>query len=321
MILITGGLGFVGSHTARALLDLGESCVLVQRREPVRPGFLAAEPVSRLAAEQADVTDLGALLEIGTRHHVTGIVHLAGSVPWPPGADQPVAGARKAIGSLLNVLQAATEWGLRRVGVASTIGVYGGVAAQGPLREDLPLPMTAFHAIPAFKKIGELLGDYLAGATGIEVVSYRISPWGPGGNPASPFSAVPPLVHAAARGTRPDFSALRAPAYADDGFDMCYVKDCARAIALLQTAPRLAHRTYNVASGTVLTNGEVAAALRELVPGAQVGLPAGGSPAGSGQGTRLDISRLVADTGYQPAYDTRSAVADYLGWLGQGHQR
>jgi hypothetical protein len=47
----------------------------------------------------------------------------------------------------------------------------------------------------------------------------------------------------------------------------------------------------------------------------------GSSPAGSGQGTRLDIGRLVADTGYRAAYDTRSAVADYLGWLGQGHQR
>jgi UDP-glucose 4-epimerase len=46
----------------------------------------------------------------------------------------------------------------------------------------------------------------------------------------SPFTAVPQLVHAAARGIAPDFSALRSPAHADDGFDMCYVKDCARAI-------------------------------------------------------------------------------------------
>jgi UDP-glucose 4-epimerase len=74
--------------------------------------------------------------------------------------------------------------------------------------------MTAFHVIPAFKKIGELLGDYLAGVTGIEIVSYRISPWGPGGNPASPFSAVPQIVHAAARGVRPDFSALAAAVHA-----------------------------------------------------------------------------------------------------------
>lgn len=321
MILVTGGLGFIGTHTTRALLDMGESCVLVQRRDPVLPGDLAGEAGRRVFAEQADVADLAALQEIGARHRITGIVHLAGSVPWPPGAEPPVAGARNALGSLLNVLQAAVDWQVPRVGIASTIGVYGGAAAQGPLREDVPLPMTTGHAIPAFKKIGELLADYLAGATGLEVISYRISPWGPGGNPMSPFTAAPQLVHAAARGTTPDFSALRSPAYADDGFDMCYVKDGATAIARLQLAPRLSHRTYNIASGKVLTNRDVAAAVRKLVPDARVELPEGRSPAGSGQGICLDISRLREDTGYQPAYDTERAVADYIAWLLDGHER
>jgi len=41
----------------------------------------------------------------------------------------------------------------------------------------------------------------------------------------------------------------------------------------------------------------------------------------SGQGICLDISRLRQDTGYQPAYDTQSAVADYLAWLRAGHPR
>ena len=321
MILVTGGLGFIGTHTTRALLDMGESCVLVQRRDPVLPGDLAGQAGRRVFAEQADVADLAALQEIGARHRITGIVHLAGSVPWPPGAEPPVAGARNALGSLLNVLQAAGDWQVPRVGIASTIGVYGGAAVQGPLREDVPLPMTAGHAIPAFKKIGELLADYLAGATGLEIISYRISPWGPGGNPMSPFTAAPQLVHAAARGTTPDFSALRSPAYADDGFDMCYVKDGATAIARLQLAPRLRHRTYNIASGKVLTNREVAAAVRKLVPDARVELPEGRSPAGSGQGICLDISRLREDTGYQPAYDTERAVADYIAWLRDGHER
>jgi UDP-glucose 4-epimerase len=320
MILITGGLGFVGSHTTRALLDLGEPCVLVQRRAPVLPDDLAGQAGQRLFTERADVGDLVALLEIGRRHPITGIVHLAGSVPWPPGAQPPVAGAREAIGSLLNVLQAACDWQVPRVGLASTIGVYGGATAPSPLREDVPLPVTAGHPIPAFKKIGELLADDLAGPTGIEIVNYRISPWGPGGNPMSPFTAVPQLVHAAARGTAPDLSALRSPAHADDGFDMCYVRDCARAIALLQLAPRLSHRTYNIASGAVLTNGEVAAAIRRLVPGARIDLPEGRTP-GSGPGVCLDITRLRQDTGYQPAYDTQRAVADYLDWLRAGYDR
>jgi UDP-glucose 4-epimerase len=177
MILVTGGLGFVGSHTTRALLELGEACVLVQRRELTLPVDIVDEAGRRVFTERVDVVDLAALLEIGTRHEITGIVHLAGSVPWPPGSDHPVTGARKALAGLLNLLQAACEWRVRRVGIASTIGVYGGATAQRPLREDVPLPITAGHAIPAFKKIGELLGDYLADATGVEIVNYRISPW------------------------------------------------------------------------------------------------------------------------------------------------
>jgi len=127
-------------------------------------------------------------------------------------------------------------------------------------------------------------------------------------------------VHAAARGTEPDFSALRSSAYADDGLDMCYVKDCARAMALLQLAPRLRHRTYNIASGAVLTNADVAAAIRRLVPEACVDLRSGRRP-GSGPDLYLDITRLRQDTGYQPAYDADRAVADYLAWLRAGHDR
>jgi UDP-glucose 4-epimerase len=321
MILVTGGLGFVGLHTTRALLEAGEPCVLVQRREPVLPDDLAGEAGRRVFCERADIASLDALLDIGTRHKITGIVHLAGSVPWPPGADEPVTGARKAVGSLLNVVQAACEWQVLRVGVASSVGVYGGVTAGPPYREDLPLPMTAGHVIPAFKKVGELLADYLAGATGIEILSYRISLWGPGGNPSPSFTALPQLVHAAARGTTPDFSALRSPVHGDDGLDVCYVKDCARAIALLQLAPQLNHRTYNIASGRVVTNREVAAAVKELVPDARIELPEGRNPAGSGQPAWLDIARLREDTGYQPAYDTGRAVADYLAWLREGHDR
>jgi len=309
MILVTGGLGFIGRHTVRALLDLGESCVLVQRRTPELPADLAD---GQVVVEQADIIDPAALLAVGERHTITGIVHLAGSIPWPPGAYEPVDGARKAIGSLLNIVQAATEWGVARVGVASTIGVYGGVAGEGPLREDMPLPMTSAHVIPAFKKIGELLTDHLAGTLDVELVNLRIGAiWGPHGHPVDRFFAAPSLVRAAAFGTEPDLASLYAPAHVEDGIDLCYARDCGRAIALLQLADSLHHRTYNVSAGRVTTNAEVIAAIGKVVPGAKVDLPTGGS----GERLWLDTTRLEQDTGFRPEYDTERAVADYVDWL------
>jgi UDP-glucose 4-epimerase len=315
MILVTGGLGFIGSHTVQALLDAGEECVLVQRRSGELPAGLFDAPV---AVEQADVTDLDSLLDVGKRHRITGIVHLAGSMPWPPTSEPPIEAARRALGGLFNVIQAAEDWGgVNRVGVASTIGVYAGVQTEGPLTEDMPLAMSSPHLIPAFKKIGELLNDHLTGVTGIELVNYRISgTWGPRGH-ADPFFPAPELVHAAAGGRTPDLSGLRAPAYAEDALDLCYVKDTGRAIALLQLADRLNHRTYNVASGHATTSAEVIAAIKKVVPDARIELPTGGD----GRQSYLDITRLHEDTGYRPAYDTERAAADYISWLRAGNER
>ena len=50
-------------------------------------------------------------------------------------------------------------------------------------------------------------------------------------------------------------------------------------------------------------------------------LPEGRDPNGPGQDIYLDITRIRQDTGYQPAYDTERAVADYIGWLRAGNER
>jgi UDP-glucose 4-epimerase len=200
---------------------------------------------------------------------------------------------------------------VKRVGVASTIGVYGGLPGDRPFGEDRPLPMTSGHVIPAFKKISELLTDHLAGAAGLDIVNYRIGAiWGPHGRPRSPFFAAPQLVHAAARGTTPELGAARL----DDAIDLCYAPDCGRGIALLQLADQLHHRTYNVSSGRSTSNADVIAAIRRVVPDARFDLPAGGNAQ-----PHLDITRINQDTGYLPAYDTERAVADYIAWLRAGN--
>ena len=116
MILITGGLGHIGSATVQALLDLGEECVIIQRRSPEIPAGRFSRPVTVV---QGDVKDLEALRAIGRDHAITGVVHMAGSMPWPPNADAaPVVAARDALGGLFNIIQVASEWGVKRVALA-----------------------------------------------------------------------------------------------------------------------------------------------------------------------------------------------------------
>ena len=82
MQLITGGLGFVGSNTAEALLHLGADCVLTQHRKSRVPEFLKDQVGKRVFIEQVDVRDLESLRALGKKHKITGIIHLVtGGVP------------------------------------------------------------------------------------------------------------------------------------------------------------------------------------------------------------------------------------------------
>jgi UDP-glucose 4-epimerase len=316
MILITGGLGSIGSHTARALLDLGESVVLTAHRSTQLPEYLADEPGGRVVVEPLDTTDEATFLDIGKRHEITGIVHLAAARYDLP---DPVEYLRAETLGLLNALKAATVWGVRRFSVASTIGAYAGVD-EVPWREDAPLPVVAGHQIPVFKKTAELFVALAGDSAGFETVSLRIGTiWGPLGPPDNPFFALPRLLSAAVWGEDPDLTPPRSPAYAEDGGDLCYVKDCGRAIALLMLAERLNHRIYNVSSGRLVGYSEVVAAINAVVPGANITLPEGRNPHRPPD-NYLDTTRLRADTGFRPECDVARAVPDYVDWL-RGHDR
>jgi nucleoside-diphosphate-sugar epimerase len=316
MILITGGLGSIGSHTARALLDLGESVVLTAHRSTRLPEYLADEPGGRVVVEPLDTTDGASFLDIGKRHEITGIVHLAAARYDLP---DPVEYLRADTLGLLNALEAATAWGVRRFSVASTIAAYIGVD-EIPLREDAPLPVVAAHQIPVFKKTAELFAALAGDHAGFDTVSLRIGTiWGPLGVPDNPFTPLPRLLSAAVWGEDPDLTPPRPPAYAEDGTDLCYVKDCGRAIALLTLAERLNHRIYNVSSGRLVRYGEVVDAINAAVPGANITLPEGRNPDRPAD-NHLDITRLQADTGFRPEYDVERAVPDYVDWL-RGHDR
>ena len=322
MILVTGGLGFIGSHTVRALLDSGEDCVVTQHRKTSVPDFLRAEIGTRVIVEPVDITDGDALRAIGSRHPITGVVHLADSAVAQVVSTLMTAAPLRFSHLLLglgNILDASIDWGVSRVTIASTVGVYGGVGA-GPWREDMLLPLASTHGIPAMKKIAETLGSFAGTQTGLPVVFVRPSSiWGPGGRSSSFVSALPELVHAAAR--TGEASVLQGKQlFADDVADLCYVKDCAKAIALVQLVRTLNHSIYNIGGGRSVTNAELVASIRRSAPDFTMELSPGTSTLGQPDDAFLDLTWLRADTAYASDYSFDEAIADYIAWLRTGHE-
>lgn len=309
MILVTGGLGFIGPHTARALLDLGEDVVVTRFRTARVPDFLTEEQGKRLYIEQADIADADALAAIRRKYPIDGIVHLA----TPRLSAQELArDVRTNVSGLLNLVQAAADWGVRRLSLASSVSVYAGVAER-PWREDQPLSLEAGtdHPVTSFKKAEEILGAHFAKRLGAPLVHLRI-----GGiyGPLYHSMSNPPsrLVHAAVHGHPVE----GAPIPAAGGTDLCYVKDCARGVALLQLAPDLPYGTFNVGAGVATTFQQVADAVRAVIPDAD--LPLDPSPATPGG--PMDLTRISEAVGYEPEYDVPRAIEDYITWLRAGHE-
>jgi UDP-glucose 4-epimerase len=310
LILLTGAFGFIGLHTARAFLDAGEELILTRNRSYREPEFLKADLGKRAVVEQLDITDADALLALGRRYKIDSICHLAG-----PGYSAASAAAdyRINVFGLLNMLEAARQWQVKRLTLASSIATYYyGGAPRGPFVETMPLRMTAGNPIETYKKVDELLGAHYADRTGIEVAFLRIAliygPLHSGGaaNMAHLFT------RAGVDGVMPQ---LPAPVFAEDTTDLCYVADCARAIVLLQLAEKLNHRTYNLGDGKATSNAQIAAAV-EKVTGTEV---AGALSPGRGPNYTIDrymdLSRIRADTGYQPQYTLERGIAEYAAWL------
>jgi UDP-glucose 4-epimerase len=310
MILITGGLGFIGLHTARCFLDAGEQVVLTQYRVRREPDFIKAEIGKRVFVETLDVTAGHEVIDLVRKYKVSGIVHLA--VPGL-GALSAAEDYRVNVMGFLNILEAARLFDVRRVSLASSVAVYASLP-EGPFREEALLPVHSGNPTETFKKALEILGLHYASRTDVEVVALRIgSPFGPLYHSlAAPTSRI---CHAAAKGLPTDFTGVRRGApYEEDDTGAFYVKDCAMAIQLLQTADKLAHQIYNISSERPMTYGEFVKAVKTVVPDAQVSLQPGRSPRHRAD-AYMDITRIKEGVGYRPQYDIERAVGEYIDWL------
>ena len=143
-ILVSGGAGYIGSHTTLQLIAAGHEAVIVddfsRSKRSVIPRLeaLAGAPVEWHAV---DMTDRDATEELVATGSFEAVIHFAGLKAVGESVEQPLDYYRVNLGSTLSLLAAMGRHGVRRIVFSSSATVYGENAAV-PMREDFPTSAT-----------------------------------------------------------------------------------------------------------------------------------------------------------------------------------
>jgi len=316
MILITGGLGFLGANLARLLCDAGERVLLTRNRNAVVPNLLTPFVNKNLSVIPLDITSLDNVSKTVGEFAVTSIVHAAvrsekGNTPLYQAMHVNVTGT-------INVLEAARLAKIKRVIFISSEAVYQGIKTTHPYKEEEKLLITSDRFIPGTKKAGEILCLMYCKEYGMEVISARATRmYGPLYQGVRNLAGQ--MVENAAKGI-PIALANQDPA---EAHDIIYAKDAARGVMLLLRAKTLRHRIYNLGFGRLISLSEFEGAIKKWLPKTEIHLGDGPGPLTSTKtpmdiNACVDISRLHEDTGFAPEYDPYRGVEHYIKWARDG---
>lgn len=143
--LVTGGAGYIGSHTCVELLAAGEDVVVVDDLSNASPEAvrrieeLGGRPLAGFV--KADVRDRVRLAQVFAEHEVKAVIHFAARKAVGESVAQPLAYYDNNLQGLISVLQVMDAAGCRRMVFSSSATVYGDPASV-PIVEDFPTAAT-----------------------------------------------------------------------------------------------------------------------------------------------------------------------------------
>jgi UDP-glucose 4-epimerase len=143
-VLVTGGAGYIGSHTCVEMLKAGMEPVVVDNLSNSKAEALRR--VERITGRtllfyRADIRDKAALLEILKRHPVSAVVHFAGLKAVGESVAQPLRYYDNNVAGTVTLCEAMRQAGVKRIVFSSSATVYGDPHAV-PIREDFPVGAT-----------------------------------------------------------------------------------------------------------------------------------------------------------------------------------
>ena len=143
-ILITGGAGYIGSHTMVELLEAGRELVVVDNILNSKP--CALERVKKITGKdfkfyEVDLLDRDALERVFVENDIDSCIHFAGLKAVGESCQKPLWYYHNNITGTLNLCELMQKYGAKRIVFSSSATVYGKPASV-PITEDFPLSTT-----------------------------------------------------------------------------------------------------------------------------------------------------------------------------------
>ena len=324
-ILVTGGAGFIGSHTVEALLARGDRVVVLDnfndyyspRRKRLNIAPFLGHPGFKLI--EGDFRDRALLDHLfagegegkgrpdqsdRAGEAVKRVVHLGAMAGVRASIHNPALYAEVNLIGTLNLLETAVRHGVEHFVYASSSSVYG--SAPVPYREDAPTdhPLSPYAAS---KKAAEVLAYTYHYLHGLPVTVLRFfTVYGPRGRPDM---AVYLFTNWIARG-----QPVRLYGDGSQGRDYTYVSDTvAGVLAALDRPPPSGYEIYNLGNSHPHTNAELIE-LIEAELGRKALIQRLDYPGTDPPLTWADISRARRDLGYNPQVPLHEGIRRFVEW-------
>lgn len=301
--LVTGGMGFIGSHLVKRLVDAGWQVTVV---DSLIGGYYADRAGPGCHYMFTDFSNPAVLSAI--EHGAFDVVfHMAAIPRVSYSVEHPLETHENNVTKTLQLMQACVGH-VERFVFSSSSSVYGG-ATQLPTPEHCPRDPKSPYALQK-----SIIEDYLrmySSLYGLESVCLRyFNVYGPGARGDSPYStAISSWLTALMEG-RP----MRSDGDGTQSRDMCYVDNVVDANVLVASSTKqFAGRAYNIACGEQHKNYEILAQIMKRFPNAQV-MTAPTRP-GDVKHTLASIRAAQEEFDYEPRVKLRDGLERTIEWF------
>ena len=176
-ILVTGGTGFIGSHTTVELQQAGYDVVIIDNLSNSNASVIdGIEKITgiRPAFEKVDLNDFDATEAVFKKYSIKGCIHFAASKAVGESVEKPLLYYRNNLNSLMNVLELMTKYGSKGIIFSSSCTVYGQPTKENlPVTEQAPI-QKALSPYGNTKQINEeIIQDYFHSGAPIKSVILR----------------------------------------------------------------------------------------------------------------------------------------------------